>query len=119
MKICQVTSNEEKQRITRQVLEALPKWFGIPEARENYISESRDQLFFCAYGIAREVFLSATKAASEAVSAFMQVTTVQLGKYEEYDDTNRFYLSLGFQEFEVFPTLWDAWNPCQIYIMTI
>ena len=44
---------------------------------------------------------------------------LKLGKYEEYDDTNRFYLSLGFQEFEVFPTLWDAWNPCQIYIMTI
>ena len=47
------------------------------------------------------------------------VLTVSGGKYEEYDDTNRFYLSLGFQEFEVFPTLWDAWNPCQIYIMTI
>ena len=152
MKICQVTSNEEKQRITRQVLEALPKWFGIPEARENYISESRDQLFFCAYvadkpvgflylketgkatvelyvmgvlkeyhrqGIGRELFRSARKAASEAGYSFMQVKTVQMGKYEEYDDANRFYLSLGFQEFEVFPTLWDAWNPCQIYIMTI
>lgn len=22
-----------------------------------------------------------------------------------------------FGEFEVFPTLWDEWNPCQIYIM--
>ena len=55
MKICQVTSNEEKQRITRQVLEALPEWFGIPEARENYISESRDQLFFCAYAADKPV----------------------------------------------------------------
>ena len=67
----------------------------------------------------RELFRSARKAASEAGYSFMQVKTVQMGKYEEYDDTNRFYLSLGFQEFEVFPTLWDAWNPCQIYIMTI
>ena len=55
MKICRVTSNEEKQRITRQVLEALPEWFGIPEARENYISESRDQLFFCAYAADKPV----------------------------------------------------------------
>ena len=70
-------------------------------------------------GIGRELFRSARKAASEAGYSFMQVKTVQMGEYEEYDDTNRFYLSLGFQEFEAFPTLWDAWNPCQIYIMTI
>ena len=49
----------------------------------------------------------------------MQVKTVQMGKYESYDRTNRFYLSLGFQELEVFPTLWDEWNPCQIYIMAL
>ena len=24
---------------------------------------------------------------------------------------------LVFKEFEVFPTLWDEWNPCQIYVM--
>ena len=44
----------------------------------------------------------------------MQVKTVQMGRYEDYDRTNRFYLSLGFKEFEVFPLLWDEWNPCQI-----
>ena len=22
-----------------------------------------------------------------------------------------------FKEFEVFPTLWDEWNPCQVYVM--
>ena len=38
-----------------------------------------------------------------------------MGRYEVYDATNRFYLSLGYKEFEVFPTLWDEWNPCQIY----
>lgn len=38
-------------------------------------------------------------------------------KKEIYDVTNRFYLSLGFREFEVFPTLWDEWNPCQVYVM--
>lgn len=36
-----------------------------------------------------------------------------------YDKTNKFYLALGFKEFEVFPTLWDEWNPCQIYVMAI
>jgi len=42
-----------------------------------------------------------------------------MGKYEAYDKTNRFYLALGFKEFEVFPNLWDEWNPCQVYIMAI
>ena len=28
-------------------------------------------------------------------------------------------LPLGFKEFEVFPTLWDEWNPCQIYVMAL
>ena len=51
--------------------------------------------------------------------SFLQVKTVQMGVYEEYDRTNRFYLSLGFQEFEVFPTLWDEANPCQIYVMVL
>ena len=51
--------------------------------------------------------------------SFIQVKTVQMGKYEDYDNTNMFYLSLGFKEFEVFPTLWDEWNPCQVYVMSI
>ena len=51
--------------------------------------------------------------------SFLQVKTVQMGKYDDYDATNRFYLSLGFKEFEVFPTLWDEWNPCQVYVMAL
>lgn len=152
MEIKQLTDNAEKQKVTRLILEALPDWFGIPEARENYIAESTDNIFFCAYdrdrpvgflylketgsatvelyvmgvlmefhrkGIGRKLFCRAKKAASEQGYSFIQVKTVQMGKYEEYDRTNRFYLSLGFQEFEVFPTLWDEWNPCQIYVMSL
>lgn len=152
MKIQQLTNNLEKQNVTRLILEALPDWFGIPEARENYITESTDKIFFCAYdkdkpigflylketgnatvelyvmgvlieyhrnGIGRELFNNAKKAAREKGYSFIQVKTVQMGKYEEYDRTNKFYLSLGFKEFEMFPTLWDEWNPCQIYIMSL
>ena len=50
---------------------------------------------------------------------FIQVKTVKMGVYEDYDKTNLFYLSLGFKELEVFPKLWDEANPCQIYIMSI
>lgn len=48
MNIIQLTEGDAKQRAARAVLEALPEWFGIPEAREQYIRESAEQLFFCA-----------------------------------------------------------------------
>lgn len=41
MEIRRVTDDGERQRAARCILEALPDWFGIPEAREEYISESR------------------------------------------------------------------------------
>lgn len=152
MKIIQLTNEEEKKHVTQMILEALPEWFGIPESREEYINESVDKIFFCAYdhnrpvgflylketgsatielyvmgilkefhrhGIGRKLFENAKKVAMEAGYSFMQVKTVQMGKYKEYDKTNQFYISLGFKEFEVFPTLWDEWNPCQIYLMAL
>lgn len=70
-------------------------------------------------GIGKQLFLNAKKLAMEKGYAFLQVKTVQTGRCEEYDNTNRFYRSLGFQEFEVFPTLWGEGNPCQIYIMSL
>ena len=68
-------------------------------------------------GIGRELFAAAKELAIKQGYSFMQVKTVQMGRYDRYDDTNRFYKSLGFKEFKVFPTLWDAHNPCQIYVM--
>jgi len=152
MNITKITNNVDKQTITRFILEALPDWFGIPEAREEYIEGSKDNIFFCSYednqpvgflyikgtgkdtaelavmgvlkeyhrrGIGRALFEHAKNAAKEAGYSFLQVKTVQMGKYEDYDNTNKFYLSLGFKEFEVFPTLWDKWNPCQVYVMSL
>ena len=143
---------EEKQRITRSILTALPEWFGIPESTENYIRESANEIMVASFeeekangflylketgkdtvelavmgvlkeyhrkGIGKQLFIHAKKTAKEMGYSFIQVKTVQMGKYESYDDTNRFYISIGFKEFEVFSTLWDEWNPCQIYVMGI
>lgn len=70
-------------------------------------------------GIGRMLFQAAREEAIRVGYSFIQVKTVHMGRYDLYDDTNRFYLSLGFKELAVFPTLWDEWNPCQIYIMAI
>lgn len=150
--IVQITDKEEKSRISRKILEALPEWFGICEAREEYIRQSKEQLFFAAFdgecpvgflclketgkdtaelavmgvlleyhrrGIGRELFSAAKRRAIQEGYGFLQVKTVQMGRYDIYDDTNRFYQSLGFREFEVIPSLWGEENPCQIYVMNI
>lgn len=70
-------------------------------------------------GIGRRLFAAARETAREMGYHFMQVKTVQMGHYEDYDRTNLFYRSLGFEEFEVFPTYWDEANPCQIYVMAL
>lgn len=147
-----VCNAEEKRKIARLILEALPEWFGIPEARETYIKESADEIMVASFdsgapngflclketgrdtvelavmgvlkeyhrrGIGTALFEAAKAIAVERGYAFLQVKTVQMGRYAEYDRTNLFYLALGFKEFEVFPTLWDARNPCQIYVMSI
>lgn len=47
---------------------------------------------------------------------YLQVKTVDEGHYPEYDRTIQFYESLGFSRLEVFPALWDEWNPCLILL---
>lgn len=150
--IRKIESQDEKRAIVRTVLEALPDWFGVPEAREQYIRESADRLMFAdiedgqpvgflclketgqatmelavmgvlqpyhRQGIGRQLFAAARETAREMGYHFMQVKTVQMGRYEDYDRTNLFYRSLGFEEFEVLPTYWDEANPCQIYVMAL
>jgi len=70
-------------------------------------------------GIGTALVTAAKEIARREGYAFMQVKTVQMGKYPEYDLTNLFYLHCGFAEFEVIPTLWDTENPCQIYVLAL
>ncbi|HBZ03068.1 MAG TPA: GNAT family N-acetyltransferase [Lachnospiraceae bacterium] len=72
---------------------------------------------FHRHGFGRELFEAAKNIAANEGYSFMQVKTVQMGVYEDYDITNRFYLSCGFKEFEVIRELWGEENPCQIYVM--
>ena len=150
--IIQVENNKEKEMISRTILEALPDWFGIPEAREEYIVNSVNRQLFAAvkeektigflclkqtgkdtvevsvmgvlkefhrHGIGRKLFMKAREKAIKDGFSFIQVKTVQMGQYDNYDNTNKFYISLGFKEFEIFPTLWDECNPCQVYVMAL
>lgn len=70
-------------------------------------------------GAGRELVEKAKEVARAKGYEFMQVKTVKMGVYEDYDRTNLFYISCGFKELEVFPFYWDEANPCQIYVMSL
>ncbi len=70
-------------------------------------------------GVGKALFDAAKEYAVSAGYLFMQVKTVQMGHYEDYDRTNRFYRDMGFQELEVIPAIWGEENPCQIYVQAL
>lgn len=70
-------------------------------------------------GLGRRLFGALYGYAQEEGFRFLTVKTVEMGRYPDYDQTNRFYQALGFWELECLPDLWDRANPCQIYIMDV
>ena len=70
-------------------------------------------------GIGRQLCEQAQQWAARKGYSFLQVKTVEQGKYQAYDKTNLFYQSLGFKDFEVFRNLWSPENPCQVYVMSL
>ncbi|MBQ4428903.1 MAG: GNAT family N-acetyltransferase [Clostridia bacterium] len=63
-----IEDRTEKPRIARAVLEALPEWFGIPEAREKYINVGAEKPFIAAFDGERPIgFLYLAKTGSATV----------------------------------------------------
>lgn len=150
--IKEIVDIDEKEKISREILNDLPEWFGMPESTEEYITDSQDKPFIACFmdneavgfvvlnstsvdcadifvmgikknyhrmGIGTKLNDAYEKLAKKLGYTYSQVKTVQSGHYKEYDITNNFYKSVGYKELEVFPTLWDEWNPCQVYIKYI
>lgn len=147
--IREITDKKEKEKISREILEDLPEWFGMTESTEEYITDSKDKPFLACFlekdpvGFivlnetsldCAEIFVMGIKkkfhrqGAGEKLNqayenlakklgyTYSQVKTVETGHYQEYDATNIFYQAIGYKKLEVFPELWDEWNPCQIYV---
>lgn len=68
----EIENPREKQEIARQILEALPDWFGQEESRENYIRESAN-LPFCVMfrDDTATGFLSVRETSPEAAGIFV------------------------------------------------
>ncbi|HFR3774841.1 TPA: GNAT family N-acetyltransferase [Streptococcus suis] len=66
-------------------------------------------------GLGRALMKALEREARKSFT-YLQVKTVDQGHYKEYDQMIGFYHSCGFVKLEVFPNLWDEWNPCLIMI---
>ena len=109
----------------------LPLWAYVNEEPQGFIvlketSEFTAEIYVMGVvkdghrkGVGKALFEAFECYAKEHGYEYLQVKTVQKGHYKEYDMTNAFYEKLGFRELECFPTLWDAWNPCQIYVKKV
>lgn len=89
----------EKEQIAREILSDLSEWFGLPESTEEYINCSKEMPFW---------------ADMESKEARGFIALKETSPY-----TVDLYVMGVLKEFECFPTLWDKWNPCQIYIMSL
>lgn len=73
---------------------------------------------FHRQGIGRQLVEAAERDMANHYK-IIQVKTVAEGHYDEYDQTILFYKQMGFIPLEVFPTLWDEWNPCLVMVKAI
>lgn len=55
IKICKVSDNYEKSKITEYILRRLPEWFGIEESIIEYVSGVKNTDFYAAYNSDRLV----------------------------------------------------------------
>ncbi len=70
-------------------------------------------------GIGKALFHAFYAYAKNHGYEFIHVKTVRQGIYADYDQTNAFYRAVGFRELECMEDLWDAANPCQVYVMAV
>ena len=64
-------------------------------------------------GIGRRMQEACEAHLREDGATFLQVKTIDPAKQDAaYLKTVEFYRSMGFAPLEVFPELWDSWNPC-------
>lgn len=71
-------------------------------------------------GIGKLLLSALEKACEDKEYRLLQVKTVDTGHYPaSYDKTVAFYEGMGFVRLEVFPEMWDPWNPCLILVKAL
>lgn len=142
--------HDGKAALCREVLDVLPEWFGLPDAKAAYVAASTQmpmlagrldgeavafvslkphtefsvELYVLGVkrGFHRRKVGSALIDAAEHFARgqgrrFLTVKTLApIVTDPNYAATRSFYETMGFLPIEIFPTLWDADNPCMLMI---
>jgi len=141
-----VEEPEARSQLCREVLAALPDWFGIEEAVDAYV---RDVAALQTFAAGRDGFLALkqhTDAAAEiyvmgvrpesrgrglgtalleAAESFLRAREVEylqvktLGPSqpsEHYAETRSFYAARGFRPLEELTAIWGEANPCLVMV---
>lgn len=66
MKIEYIDDEIKKERICSDILNALPDWFGLPDATQKYIEESKTMPFWAAFEVGEHVGFICLKETSTA-----------------------------------------------------
>jgi ribosomal protein S18 acetylase RimI-like enzyme len=141
-----VEEPEARSELCREILDALPGWFGLPDAVDRYVQEVPE---LPTFAVDRDGFLSLkehTDAAAEiyvmgvrpeshrrgigtalleAAEAFLRERGIEylqaktLGPShpsEHYAATRAFYAARGFRPLEELTEIWGKDNPCLIMV---
>lgn len=145
-----VEIREGKAKLCQEILDDLPEWFGIADAKAAYIAASEELPMLAGHidgqavafvslkrhtDFAEELYIlgvkrrfhrrkigstlidAAARFARQRGLRFLTVKTLASDKPDPYyEGTRRFYEASGFLPIEVFPTLWDADNPCLLML---
>jgi ribosomal protein S18 acetylase RimI-like enzyme len=141
-----VAEPSERSALCRRVLEALPDWFGLPDAVERYVRDvaalpvlAVEDTGFLALKVhndtAAEIYVmgvlpehhrrgigTALVEDAENLLRVMGVECLQVKTLgpsepsEHYAATRRFYESRGFRPLEELTAIWGEENPCLIMV---
>jgi GNAT superfamily N-acetyltransferase len=141
-----VAEPSERSALCRRVLEALPDWFGLPDAVERYVRDvaalpvlAVEDIGFLALKVhndtAAEIYVMGvlpehhrhgigTALVEDAENLlrvmgveYLQVKTLGPSEpSEHYARTRRFYEARGFRPLEELTAIWGEENPCLIMV---
>jgi len=90
----------------------------FPESAEVHVMGIRAE--YHRRGIGRTLIEAAERWLAADRCRLLQVKTVSADCEDPYyGRTRAFYRAVGFQPLEVFPTLWDARNPCLVLVKAL
>ncbi len=94
--IKEITDKKEKEKISREILNDLPEWFGMPESTEEYITDSQDKPFLACYAEEEPIgFVVLNQTSSDCADIFVMGIKKKFHRQGIGEKLNEAYESLA------------------------